>query len=355
MRISSLPRFIDCPSSALPTEYPYDRPNPAAAEGSAVHKCLELWLNGRDFDAASIAHCYGADPDEVEFLLSQGKRAWRNGLASIVASPLTEMRLDDADGIEGTADFVYRGDDCLVVGDWKSNRVESNYDAQLMGYALAAAARYGMPDCGYVTTAIVWLRYGQAEIVNYSEEELSGFDTLLQTRVNEIGKRYAPGEACEFCPRRLVCESRKQFLAFASGAVRAMVDAQFQDTRLIAPAYPLVKSLRKALDEYDIALKESLAEGPQEIGDGYQLQLCETTRDKVIPDKAWDTLVQAGYTNEDLASCMTVSKTRMLAVTNERAPYRQKKRMKDALMKQLNEVGAIEKSINLSIKRTKVK
>lgn len=348
-RISSLPRFLECPSSEEEKPYVYDPPSEAADSGSAAHVALMKMVRGEEVDLASIAHRYQVEPDEVDALYRFGQRAWKK-LVPHFPNARAEERLE-GEVARGTADIFHNDGVTMVVGDWKSNRVKRGYMNQLIGYAAAAVDTYGMPESGQVTVIVIWLRFHEYEVLNLTEADIESFKKKVWFAEKRIGKAFAPGSACEFCPHQLDCTPRRHYLQGSAGAIQ-VADEEGLSPAVLGKLYSRAKMLSKALDRYDKALRMALANGPLEDDAGNQLTLVEQTRDKVDPRAAWPILESAGFDEDDLAGCISMSKTAVLKVVSDRAARGKKGHEKAAMMDALRGAGAVTQTTSKTIKVT---
>jgi hypothetical protein len=306
--------------------------------GSAVHLALYMKLCGEPVLLDSIAKQYDVGLDELERLYAYGCSAWWH-IKRYFPSPKLEAKVKGR-GIAGHVDVMQIGDD-IVILDWKSNRVKRDYTAQLTGYAAAAVEEYGMPESGRVTVVTVWLRFGEYDIRELSQEDIDRLYAKIDEARKDIGKRYAPGDACAFCRRQLVCEARHQYLASASATLMPLGSVELRPD-LLPRLYQQAKMLRKALDAYDKALKMHLKEcGSAENGAGLLLELVETRRERIIPQEAWPCLVDAGLSEHELAYCMTMSKTKIMEIVGSKQKRGEKGKVRAALMEELRANNAV--------------
>lgn len=354
-RISSLPRLLACPSSGLPTEREYDPQSEVADGGTAGHLALAHLATGQAPDIAAIAAKFdGVGQDDIEFMYQNGCRAW-DEVGKFFSSPRAEERLEsEVMQIKGTADMFHNDGSTMAVLDWKSNRQKAIVMDQVRGYATAAVDMYGMPDSGYVTIIVVWIRLGEYELYNLDADDILTFRQRLRYANQKVGKSYAPGDSCLYCPRQLECEARRDMMRSAVWALAPHGKNQAPVSReKLARLYPYAKMVKHALDAYNAALRVGLAEGPLSDGAGNELSLEEETRDKIDARKAWPILEGHGFDADDLAGCISISKTAVLRVTGDKATAGRKGKAKAAITEQLREAGAITQKAHWAIRSKK--
>ena len=351
MRISSLPAFLTCPSSQLPTEHPYEPPSEVADLGTAVHEALAVHVAGQRPDLDAIAKKHHVDSDELEQLYVNGCIAWKD-LCKYFPNAYTEQALK-WDGIEGHADVSHYDESTMAILDWKSGRIRRDYSAQLIGYAAAAVEQFGMPKSGEVKVITVWLRDMEFEILTVTQDDMERLHHDIKRAELDIGKRYAPGDACGYCRRQLVCGARHEYLSSATSALMPIIDAPLSAEQL-PKLYTKSKMLRKALADYDKALKIALADGPLSDGNGNMLELVETKRDRLVSREAWPLLKHAGFSDDDITECVSMSKTAVLSMAADKAPKGRKGKDKAALMEILRSGHAVTEVPSLTVKSRKI-
>mgnify|MGYP001814789021 CR=1 FL=1 len=340
MHVSALPLLLDCPSSQEPTEHPYDPGSDAADMGSGTHDGLAEHVMGRDQDLATLAKSYGVHLGELRKLVGYGKLAW-DEIKDDFPNVQVEVPLQSVCGLRGRADIFGMSDDLMAFGDWKTSRERSDVRAQLKGYALAAADMYGLPPSGQVQAFTIWLRLGEIDCETFSADELARFRDQVGWAKRSIGKRYAPGEACTYCRRQLVCEAKREYLQAAVGALQPLGVGMRLDPASLPGLYVRARVLGRALDQFRSALRVHLRDaGPQPDGHGGILELQTRCREEIDPLKAWPLLTGEGFTDDDLATCVTLSSGAISDVAAAKAPKGMKGKARQAIRQLLRDKGA---------------
>lgn len=338
IRPSSMPRFIACPSSALPCDRPVDVPTEAAAMGNAVHRSLAAAVVGEHVDLDSVSREWGVDRAELGALHRNGLRIW-DAVKHIFPDPVCEVPLRST-LTEGTADVVSEAGAAVL--DWKSTRIETkDYSAQLAAYALCYAQTYGMGPRGEITTVIGWLRSGDYEVVKYDEASLEAFVDRVRDAESKVGTVYGPGEACSFCPRRNVCAAREEWVRSSSAALVPTSGAALTPAALGA-VYDRIKVVERAAEEARKVLRDLASHGPVDIGDGRVLRLDETEHEVISPRAAVPVLVgEFGFSPADMDRVLSVSKSSITDIVGDRAPHGEKGKATSTVMDRLRAVGAV--------------
>ncbi len=340
-RPSAMPRAFGCPSSLVETANPVNTSSDESDLGDAVHVALRLHVSQLEVDLGAIASEHSVDVNDLEPLFSYGTKAWRE-LSPHFPSPRTECALDPTDiTTGGTADVLHASAETAVVNDWKSGRVRRNAREQLASYAYALRQQYGMPASGVIKGVATWLRFGEIEVYDFDSAALDAFaQSYALDVVDQIGKRYAPGEHCTFCPRVNECEARTAFLRGA-----AMVVAEGPGP--LAPAdlaalYPRAQMLEKALEAYRKALRLAVQEhGPLPIGDGRVVSLAEQSRDVIDARTAWPILQELGLTDDELAAATSIAKGAIEDAIKDKAPRGMKQKRLMQALERLRQSGAL--------------
>jgi len=351
MRVSSLPALFECPSSQLETENPYNPGSDAASLGSAVHEALGDHVADADTKEEDIALKYGVPVDELSKLTAYGRIAWQS-VKQEFTNPMVEHRLAGKK-LSGCADVFSLDDQSMAVLDWKTNRERSDYRAQLLGYADCAVQQYGWPPSGEVKVVTVWVRLFEADVLTVRAAELEKFNEDLQWALREIGMRYAPGSACTYCRRQLVCPARHDFIRSSATALQALDGGALMTPDVLASLYPRAQLLGRALERYREAFRMVLADGPVQGTNGETYELGEMRRETIKPREAWPLLVAHGFTEDDLAGCVSISGGAIDTVVASRAPRGQKGIAKKQLREALREAGAVSERTYPTIKTIK--
>lgn len=339
VRCSSLPRYFACASSAGEAEAFINGSSDESDLGDAAHEALGCVVLNVDPDLVDIAKRQGVDHDELERLVAYGRKAWRE-LAKYFPAPKVEERLE-SDYAPGTADILHADGVTLVVGDWKSGRIRRNHTEQMAGYASAALEKFGAPESGEVTSCVIWLRDLEAEVVVWTVAELEQWRARYDAQQARIGKEYAPGEHCGFCPLRLECRAHQNYLTTSATALMTAPPATVTP-QLLASLYPQSRALKKALDSYEAALKEQLEQhGSLAIGDGTVISLGEGTRSEIDAKAAWPILEDEGLSRDDINGLLSVGKGALEEIIGSRAPKGTKGKRQAAVMDRLRTAGAV--------------
>lgn len=348
IRISSLPAVFSCSSSLLAVEHPYDPSSEMASIGTAAHEALATVVAGDVPDVDAVAKKHRVDADELAPLVAIGQGAWHElELDRQHARP--EYRLNGR-GIAGTTDVAYHDAVRGVVVDWKTNRVKRVYWPQLVGYASALADEFVFPESGRIEVVTVWLRFGEFETTRVTQDDINRFYDDLEAIKLDVGQRYTPGNACTYCPRQLVCEARHDYLRSAAQAISAAQHVQV-DPVILSSLYHQSKALRKALDQYDSALRMALREGRAlPDGEGNLLELGYLERDKIDPVKAWPIVEEYDVSDDDIAQCITMSKTKLHRVVGKDLNRGHKGKVRSNFWREMRERGAVKQTISETIK-----
>lgn len=339
-RPSSMPRAFDCPSSMLDVVAPVNIPSDDSDLGTAAHYALSLVVMGADPDLGEIALTYGVDVDDLGPLVAYGRKAWAElrplfGGAAEVEVPL------ESDITSGTADLLRADAEAVVVGDWKSGRNRRSYRKQVQAYAYAARARHGMPASGVITAIVIWLRHAEFEVLHFTAEHLDAFRADYLALERSIGKEFAPGDHCFGCRRSLECEARAAYLRSAGAALVAANDSEALEPAKLAALYPMAQAVEKAVEAYRSALRLALAKGPLALEDGRQLELVDERRAVIDPRAAWPVLTANGFNDADIARTLTMAKGKIESVAGDKAPAKEKGKHKAAILRALEQAGAL--------------
>jgi hypothetical protein len=353
IRCSKIPAFLECPSSALPAENPYNPTSEAAREGSAGHDLAE-WLvhhtlySGPEPDLEAIASRWEVDIATLGFLGSRIRTVIAD-LGQWLPHGSTEARVE-GEHTKGTADWIDLSTGVVV--DWKMGHEERDPWGQLKGYCLAIYDMCGMPEVGHHSPIAAYARLGTHEVRHYNESDLLGFREKLLEQDSRAGRDYAPGNACTFCEHQLTCDARRDWLRSSVEAlmpIGANGEYPVPSDQAFAELGPRVALLETAIKRYRQMERERLQQHrdglapPLEIGDGKALILKPFNRRHVDALKAWEVLTRE-LTPEQLNACVTVSLTKVGEQVAAVAPRGQKGRVKKAVIGEIEDAGAVSES-----------
>jgi len=223
IRASSLPLAMRCGGSQrlLFTRVRHD--TESARLGSAVHELLaDTARNGRlELVEGVIANRYRVDFDDLGQLYRRGAKALERLCASLgdpdlVEHPM-ERRIPGESGaaMTGSLDLGWRHGTTLVVVDYKSGRVRSDYSDQTRAYGwLALDLDNDGPAWTAVAVYVAWLREddpqsaGQPLIVGptvYTPDELDEWAATVERKAIHWDGQFSIGDHCAYCPIRSSC------------------------------------------------------------------------------------------------------------------------------------------------------
>jgi len=350
-RASGLPRFVECPSSALTPTHKIDGGSAPADEGTAAHEALAIVVNGGAPDIPEIANKYGVDITTLRVLVAYGRQAWKQ-YGPLFTEPRTEVKVQ-SDRVRGTSDVIQADGMRLIVLDWKSGWVRRQHLYQLAGYGEAAVNEYGMPESGKVTVITVWLRHQEAEVKDLTADSLEQFRTMLDAAEKGIGKVWNPGEPCDYCPMWQECKARQ---AFSRDAVTSLTEVTGDELTAdkLAELYPKAKLLEQALKVFDSALRSEVHRlGTLELPDGRSLKFTERNSETLKARQAWPVLRKIGLTDDDLESCVSMAKGKVLAAISAKADRGEKGKAKEAALENLRQADAINEKVTRILQAVK--
>jgi len=344
-RCSRLPLLLACGGAAVPPMVSIEPVSEPAELGTEAHSLL-----------SEAVEAGGADPDGS----SEAHTLARMGLAlrrKIYRPPVpTETEVAFADEF---AVFILTGNSDEVTGnyvdDWKTGRVDSDYSAQLKGYALLLLRAH--PGLETVVTRVLWLREQEVDQVTVTRAQAAEFERLIVERVVNWDGVLHPGKHCHFCPRSHECAGKTHFERMA---VRAFLTADLTsaETVLALPPeermalYQQAKLVSGLAETVIGAVRESLTSGPLSAG-GRTLTLVESQTRKLSPLQALPVINSQGFSDEEIASCVSISIEKVKDLAAKHAPPRGGASAKRGIVRALTEAGAVSHELAYRIKDTK--
>jgi hypothetical protein len=290
--------------------------SPAADAGTAAHLLLatlvETGVAPWD-DVADVAKAHGCDPDELRMLLACGVRLWRDVAPSFV-NARTELQADLTHGaltLTGHMDLVAIATASARVADFKTGRKDSDYSAQLRGYAALVFAAW--PELEEVTATALWVRDGEIENYTITRAQNEAWLDQVERTLTTWDGAYHPAPArCLYCRRAHECQGRTALVRREVSAIAA-TDAEGLDLAAMPPeaVIDLVERaamVAKLAERLRAAVKEHVQlAGDVVAADGRRLTVVQEPRREVDALAAWPVLEAQGFQDEDFAACMKLS------------------------------------------------
>jgi hypothetical protein len=268
-RGSSADREIFC-AGAIGCEREYNDNSQDARTGSAMHALLAKHVLDQEYDIALTATQYSAPLPLLKMAFFNALRILEE-LEDFFPNPCVEHRLDGLTTM-GTTDlmsFVYDGSgtpEHIRILDYKLD--EGWHPYQLRSYALAAVDMFGFPSSGYVDGIEAWAIPETYHLSRFTEDDLEAFRSDLMGQHERAGKQFSAGLWCRFCPIRIDCQARDQYLRSTVSAIAEVQGSAITRDQLAA-LYPKAKMLKKALAEFNNAVKLEIENGgPLTLEDG---------------------------------------------------------------------------------------
>lgn len=377
IRCSSLPHLSFCSAPLEPVEgaIRIDPVNSAATLGTVVHSVVRKQIEfGQPGDVASEARNANLPEDmfeEVGPLAGAALAAWKQ-MAPEFPDPVCEfeMRHEFKVGkqtyeLTGMADVVAKVTPELARGgDWKSGwNVEKDHYHQMAGYAFLMMMRFEVET---VEMNVVNLRNRMIQRFAFTRAELlEWFEEVVKKGIVQNTRVYRPGEHCEHCPINSSCPAVKEMIRGATTALTA--DGSPIDlTALADPAQRLVVGkqigeiwgklsvITSAVEKFKSAVRDAVKQhGGVNLGDGRLLSLVPSNVDSIDVVKAWP-IVSEKLTEDELAPCVKITKTKLLEAVGNKAPPRMKAKWQRDLMEELDAAGAVSKGTIYKLTASKV-
>ena len=279
-----------CPQSRHKPEIEISNDSEPARLGSAAHKALATFLRDERPDFEQIRNDFLLpDTNDLRFLFFTGKDAWDVLKEEYGTSVLCiERKINGVFGeieFTGSADIIGESDGgkTLDIIDWKTGRVERNYNPQLKLYGYMYNVMNNM-QYEKIRTFTVELREKEIDMQEYSVADLQEFIT----EVEEVAysDKYNIGSWCGFCPRSTECEARaKSVQSLALAITGNNMPALTPET--IAKYYGKVKDIMSFCERFREEGAEIIAKsGPVPLEDGTILGLSTKKDSSIDTDKA---------------------------------------------------------------------
>ena len=293
-----------CPS-ALEGDLRIDSFNDASALGTAVHAAMQAVVGGLMVDVGAIAKEHNVDADDLGVLVFFGRRMWTK-LAPSFPGATTEVEVAGewptipvlTGHIDTMATMVVVEPDEVRVIDWKSGRIDGDYRAQLMGYALCIFAME--IEVQTVTGTVGWLREDDVETYVFRRSELASYIGEIRDQLARVGQ-YTTGGHCQFCPRRHSCPALAAQAKADVALLGGLEIVETSDGPRGLEAMPRAEAVRLfkmskviagQVETFQDAVRRMAKDGPIDGEDGTEVRLVpEKGPRKVENEKAWPILL----------------------------------------------------------------
>ena len=298
IRCSALPRIMSCPASIKTPDVIINQGSVAALMGTAAHEIYAhivkediTDIDSLDGMIANIAAKYNIDYAELRGLSRTGFFQWQT-IKSIIDVHTVECEMHKIIGgscnLTGHPDVTgILKDDCEtgIIIDWKTGRKDSDYIAQMKGYALLD--RLYQVDGNRQPTKylliVVWTRLNQIDTIEVTTEELIAFGDSIEAMAKSDFMQYNPSpENCIYCQNQKNCPGVKEI---TSSAIASISDKKEMSGKQLVSLKPQRDFLSKMLKDFDAALKLtlSLADGEYwPVNDTHEIGLKDTERKTII-------------------------------------------------------------------------
>jgi hypothetical protein len=271
---STMARTFQCPGWIKASEGIPNRSSSYAQKGTALHACMEdILLHDRDpeeFRGITVEGEKITD-DDVNDKLIPATQAF-NDLCDAYSVDIYEAEtfVKIAEDSGGTADFICRGEDVVIIGDFKFgyHPVDPTNNTQGMFYALCANETDELNDLfedrDEIVIAIIqphdefpvlrtW-QFPASDLIMFRKQ-------FLQARreAKSENPRMAAGPACKFCPAASVCPER-------TGEAISALRMDPEDLSTLSESLALVKDLREWIASVEQVAHEQLNAGAEVKG-----------------------------------------------------------------------------------------
>jgi len=353
VRVSSLPLASLCAGSVrtrLPVSM--NTVSTPAREATAAHAVVRRLAELGSVDRGSVnsvAARHGVNPKTLHTLASMATRLWHsrlpdgNSLSDCFPNALTEVDVETAGNgvhVTGHADIVSVTDTVVRVGDWKFGWKDSDYGPQLRGYAAVILLQYEVLT--EATATVLWVRDGDTENYTMGRAEAQAWLAELGDHICNWDGVYHPGNHCEWCQASHVCEA-------AAANTRRTIQAFQTEPRALSEMTPdelfelldTARSVARYAERAVELVRGRVIKAGTLTGESHEL----TTKDKetreLLPLEGFLALQQAGFTDADLASVMSLSLPAAEQVAKSKVRKGRGARAIRALRAHLEEAGAI--------------
>jgi hypothetical protein len=336
-----------CPSAIGPWKRPLMASGAPLAMGLAGHELLKLYrLSGHapsDDTIRAVAAKHGVDVILLADLWERLLAVWRTYEGYFAGDDVEfEVHMSFTPAIDtplGRLQLTGQADVCSATAVWddKTGWSECSTKWQLEWYAYLRYALRG----GEKPRKGITCYHRTGEVVVHDLMSAADFEDAVIANAERIGTHYNPA-ACDRCPGRNECQANRDDLTTMGAMLQA--DASLATPQDLIRLWPRLQKVEAACRTIRSLADRVLAEagGEIDLGNGSVLRL-ETRR---VPEvdtlKAFPLVMQAlGNDQDAVAQCMTLGLTALREQVKARAGKGEKGRAAAAVVKALEEAGAL--------------
>ena len=379
IRCSSLDDLFACAPSVLAEGATFIRVSAhldATDLGKLCHDAAERMVVDGEYDLEALSQGYTLGEDAIDdagMLMSYAQRAWAE-LGKFFVKPQTEAAADgpvlSVGGVDyqvtGTLDLCSpAGQDKAIFLDWKSGYLDDGYLQQMTGYAYLLWQIMGRPASVSITGIVVFLRHRYYRVLKYDAAMLARWEHDLVHNILPSRNDFHPSRRCRFCDLFSTCPARQAVVAGSvedlMGAAAAkpgdegwlerakqvlsQLDEKNKDQPIVADCLAdmlfRIRLCQQAIENAKAMIMDAVMRvGPVPISETTALVLREQEIQKLMPPRALQTL-RLRLSDTQIATAMRLSLTMVLSLYGAQFPRGQKKAMRDKLLEELTEAGAI--------------
>jgi hypothetical protein len=294
--------------------------NQEAANGTAAHAVLRGLGYGENLEADpshidTVAGDHGADPKATRILVYQGLKLWRE-ISDLFHRAIAEKGDSHvfAGGFEltGTADLVayrdaLRGKRVVIIGDWKTGRVDVPAYHQLMGYAALAMATD--PSVERAVLLGLWVRDQEIERYEVSRSRVADWIKMVESRLIDGDGTLVTGPHCLYCKQRPNCGAAREALR---ANVEALGDITAEHIPELDPSdvfriYKMAAAIEKIAASVKDQIRQHLLNGSASADGGLErIEVREQKKRSVNVERAAVELFAHGVSREDLLGAVSL-------------------------------------------------
>jgi len=338
-RCSQLPILSKC-LGMIGADLTVDIESEVSEQGTNIHAYAAKMI--RDGQPPEIVTM----DQDFSFLASRVRMAWES-LREHFPAPVVEKYLVQElpkFAISGHPDLYGVDGPLASILDFKSGyKTDADVLPQLLGYCYLVGAEH--KEAERFSVIVVWLRDKDIQEWSFTRAEVREWVGALHRRVASwTGKDFTAGEHCQYCPRFHDCPARQALARSAVQDILAMDISTAKRTELaprLPEVYARVQMVERQIEAFRKYLREDIKKnGPWVCGPDKVLSL--TTQQVSVLDVAKGWRVFRGVLDdEELADCMSISKTKLLSAVGAKSAPRCKAKDQAAVMLALEEAGAL--------------
>ncbi len=223
----------------------------------------------------------------------------------------------------------------LAQGDGDENHIATKHISQLLCYAWLVLLQEDGSE--YLTiSGVIIDRFGKIQSETWNYDDIMKWAESLKSAIENRDSKLHTGDHCTYCPRRFACPARMQMLRFGVETFvgkDAVIDLTKPEDKL--KYWQILGELAKLAEQQRDIIKSVL-----DFDDTKPIYLTPVTKEVIEPLSGLSVIIKH-LSDEELAGCITIVKTKLEPALKAKAGRGGKDSYVKEVYKELRDAGAL--------------